>query len=140
MTQSQTYLRQAEMHRAELDKLEAQLKQIECTIYTMTMEEDAAREKYRLHLKEERESRRNFVCESLPRLSSPNRIAFWAVWHALQNRVTSHPCYSWPKPDWTRKEWVARKLLLSLAKFNQSMLAICNFAQWNPRNTNPHLP
>lgn len=139
MTQSQTFLRQAEALDREIRKLYQQIEPIQEAIRQCELEEEYAREQYRLAYKEELASRQRHMRETLPRLTEPHAgpHADWIIWRQHQNRIIAHPKYRY---ETQMTEYYVWRLLGKLARFNSQMMGIANEQSWNPRNPNPHLP
>jgi hypothetical protein len=140
MTNSQTYLRQAEACQVEIDKIQKQINGLECILRGFCDEEHYAREQYRLAYKEELESRRNYV-SSQNTLKTPNPIPMQSAraWNSISTKVVN----LWSKYNQASgKDGYCRFHLLfhNLSRFARDMSMLNNIQAWNPRNPNPHLP
>jgi len=140
MTESQTLLRQADELSRQMRPLLAQLDNLKEQLRWMQDEEHDLRKRQDEAYKEELASRRSNSCVPMERLKTANPApsARWAIWRAYTSRITSHDGYC--HRSYTPAGCVRWHLLFNLATFNSKMMAIENFAAWNPRNTNPYLP
>ncbi len=139
MTESQKWLQQAEQLDNEQTVMQAKLAALTQAIDQVAMEEEYARNKYRLAYKEEIQSRRSYVALQLPRLEKPHAApaAQVDVWKKLMEAGVKHPKYRYETQLTEFRTW---KLLMNIVNFAQEMMIITNTQAWNPRNPNPYLP
>lgn len=137
MTESQTYLRQAEAIATALEQQRRIADQLARTIQDMEHEEAQLRGCYYTAHRRELLARRTYMPEKpyVPMHPNPVPYAQNLIWAEYQRKVTSHRDYSSQPMSWNNQH-----LLSSLAHFNQAMLAITDTQAWNARNPNPHLP